>query len=352
MRKSAFLFVLFALGFASCKRENATSTYFVSPEEGSAVKQGQDLVLKLSGELGSFDSVRYLLDTNYLGTKTDTSSFRSRTDSLSLGIKVIVARVFKNGEFKETTTNIVLLPSKDPIKYSFEVLHAFPHDTSSYTQGLEFHEGIFYESAGGYPTDGIGFSSLRKVEPATGKVLKNLDMPATIFAEGLTLVGDKLIQLTWENHIGIVYEKDSFKKVGEFPYQASSEGWGLCFDGQRLYKSDGTNRIYFLNKDTYQEDGFIEVYGQSGAVSELNELEWIDGQIYANVYQKDRIVIIDPQSGAVVGDVNLSGLLPAKDRFENTDVLNGIAWDAKGKRLFVTGKKWNTLFQIKLVEKK
>ncbi|EOR96003.1 Glutamine cyclotransferase [Arcticibacter svalbardensis MN12-7] len=352
MRKIALLFVLFALGFSSCKRELTTSTYFVLPEEGSTLKQGHDLNLKLSAETGSFDSVRYLLDTTYLGTKIDTSSFRSKTDSLSLGIKVITARVFKNGEFKETTTNIVLLPAKDPVNYSFEVLHTFPHDTSSYTQGLEFHEGNFYESAGGNATDGIGISSLRKVEPTTGKVLKSLDMPENVFAEGLTLVDDKLIQLTWQNRIGIVYEKDSFKKVKEFPYQSSPEGWGLCFDGKRLYKSDGTNRIYFLNKDTYQEEGYIEVYDQNGAVNELNELEWIDGQLYANVYQKDRIVIIDPQTGAVVGDVNMSGLLPAKDHFENTDVLNGIAWDANGKRLFVTGKKWNTLFQIKLVEKK
>lgn len=351
MRKIALLFILFALGISSCKRELSTSTYFILPEEGSTIKQGQDLNLKLSAASGSFDSVRYLLDTNYLGTQMDTTSFRSKTDSLSLGIKVITARVFKNGEFKETTTNIVLLPAKAPVNYSFEVLHAFPHDTSSYTQGLEFHEGVFYESAGGYPTDGIGISSLRKVEPATGKVLKSLDMPATVFAEGLTLVDDKLIQLTWENRIGIVYEKDSFKKIKEFPYQASMEGWGLCFDGRRLYKSDGTNRIYFLNKDTYQEEGYIEVYDQSGAVNELNELEWIDGQIYANVYQTDTIVMIDPQSGAVVGEINLSGLLPAKDRFENTNVLNGIAWDAKGKRLFVTGKKWNTLFQIKLIKK-
>lgn len=351
MKKAAILFVLFVSVFASCKRELTSSAYFLLPEEGSRVKKGSEITLKLSGEAGSFDSVQYLLDTSYVGSKQDTSSLKISSQDLGLGIRILTAKVYNGENVKETTTNIVVLPAKAPLRYTYEVVNTFPHDSSAYTQGLEYQDGIFYESDGGTALQGdIGRSTLRKVEPATGKILKKLDMADNVFAEGLTLVGDKLVQLTWQNRIGFVYNKNSFEKLAEFPYQASAEGWGLCFDGNKIYKSDGTNRIYTLNKDTYLEEGFVEVYDQNGPVEMLNELEWIDGQIYANVYETDRIVRIEPSSGAVTADINLAGLLPAKDRFENTNVLNGIAWDAKGKRLFVTGKKWNTLFEIKLKE--
>lgn len=353
MKRAAILFVLFITVFASCKRELTSSAYFLLPEEGSRIKRGSEITLKLSGEAGSFDSVQYLLDTAYVGSKQDTSSLKISSQDLGLGIRILTAKIYNGENVKETTTNIVVLPEKAPLRYTYEVVNTFPHDSSAYTQGLEYQDGIFYESDGGYASQGdIGGSSLRKVEPASGKILKKLDMSGNVFAEGLTLVGDRLIQLTWENRIGFVYHKDSFEKLAEFPYQESQQGWGLCFDGKRIYKSDGSNRIYTLNKDSYVEEGYVEVYDQDGPVVSLNELEWIDGQIYANVYETDRIVIIDPASGAVTADINMSGLLPAKDRFENTNVLNGIAWDAKGKRLFVTGKKWNTLFEIKLKEVK
>ncbi|WP_407428604.1 glutaminyl-peptide cyclotransferase [Arcticibacter sp.] len=351
MRKAVILFVLFVSVFASCKRELTSSAYFLLPEEGSRVKRGSEITLKLSGEAGSFDSVQYLLDTAYVGSKQDTTSLKVSSQALGLGIRTLTAKVYTGEKVKETTTNIVVVPEKDPIRYTYEVVNTFPHDSSAYTQGLEYQDGIFYESDGGYASQGdIGGSSLRKVEPTSGKVLKKLDMPDNVFAEGLTLVGDKLIQLTWENRIGFVYNKDSFEKLAEFPYQESQQGWGLCFDGSKIYKSDGTNRIYTLNKDSYVEEGYIQVYDQNGPVDSLNELEWIDGQIYANVYQEDRIVRIDPSTGAVTADINMVGLLPSKDRSENTDVLNGIAWDVKGQRLFVTGKKWNTMFEIKLKE--
>jgi len=351
MKKAVILFVLFVSVFTSCRRELTSSAYFLLPEEGSRVKRGSEITLKLSGEEGSFDSVQYLLDTTYVGSKQDTSSLKVPSQALALGIRILTAKVYTGEKVKETTTNIVVLPEKAPIRYTYEVVNTFPHDSSAYTQGLEYQGGIFYESDGGTAIQGdIGRSSLRKVEPASGKVLKKLDMADNVFAEGLTLVGDKLIQLTWQNRIGYVYNKDSFEKLAEFPYQESAEGWGLCFDGNTIYKSDGTNRIYTLNKDTYVEEGYVEVYDQNGPVDSLNELEWIDGQIYANVYETDRIVRIDPASGSVTADINLAGLLPDKDRFENTNVLNGIAWDAKGKRLFVTGKKWNTMFEIRLKE--
>jgi len=157
-----------------------------------------------------------------------------------------------------------------------------------------------------------------------------------------------MFQITWKKNEGIVYEKKTFKALGKFPYQNSREGWGLCFDGKRILKSDGSNLIYILNKDNYKEEGYIEVYDHNGPVDQLNELEYIDGKIYANVYQSTRIVIIDPKNGQITGETDLSDILPAIDNYPNTDVLNGIAWNAKGKSRFVTGKKWAKLFQIKL----
>ena len=155
--------------------------------------------------------------------------------------------------------------------------------------------------------------------------------------------------LTWLENVGFVYDGKSLALLDTFPYQNSREGWGLTFDGQQLIKSDGTNRIWFLNKDNYKEEQYIDVYDNNGAVDQLNELEYIDGKIYANIYQTDKIAVINPKNGAIEQYIDLTGILPDKDRFANTDVLNGIAWDAAGKRLFVTGKKFDKLFHIAVI---
>ena len=342
--KKFFIPILVCIATLSCK-QNQEMSEFLSPEEGLNVPVGQTVALKL--KTGSeFDSIQYLVDTALVASRKDTSALSLPTNNLALGARLLVAKVFKDGKAEELTTNIMLLPSTAPVRYSYKVVNTYPHDTASYTQGLEFHDGIFYESDGGYAD--LGGSSLRKVDVKTGKVLKEIKLPDNVFAEGITVVDDKLIQLTWQNGVGFVYDKSSFEKLKEFPYQASREGWGLCFDGQKILKSDGTNKIYTLNKDTYQEEGYIEVYDTKGAVNHLNELEFIDGKIYANVYETDRIVIIDPKTGVVEGDLVLADIAPYDDRFETGFVLNGIAWDPKGKRLFVTGKKWNKLFEIKL----
>ena len=224
----------------------------------------------------------------------------------------------------------------------------FKHDTSSYTQGLEFHGGYLYES------DGLtGESSIRKTDPATGKVLQMTKVRDELFAEGITIVGDKILMLTYQNNVSLEYDLNSLKLLREFPNQYQREGWGLCNDGKVIYSSDGSNTIYILNKDTYMQEGSIEVYDQNGPVRELNELEFIDGRIYANIYNSNRIVIIDPANGQVTAEVDLSELYADSVRaMKDFDgfVLNGIAWDSKGKRLFVTGKKWDKLFQIKLGE--
>ena len=347
MKKIRICILISVFAIAACRKEKGASVYFLSPEEGTNIAIGKPLNIKLDLAPGSFDSVKYLVDTTEIASKTDTSSVNFPTDKMDLGITIVTAKIYKDGTSKEITTNLVLLPATAPREYTYSLINTFPHDTSSYTQGLEYHDGIFYESDGG--REELGGSSIRKVEVG-GKVLKQVNISTDIFAEGLTVIDDKVIQLTWQNGYGIVYDKATFNKIKEFPYQESREGWGLCFDGKSIIKSDGTNRLYFLNKDSYIEQGYIEVYDSKGAIDNLNELEYINGKIYANVYQTNNIVIIDPATGAVEAKLDLSSIYPETNRNENADVLNGIAWDPAGKRLFVTGKKWDKLFEIKIKE--
>lgn len=335
--------------FSSCKQEDKNEYLgFKSPEQGKEVKQGDDINITLDVPAGTtVKEAVYLIDGKTVGTVTGADSYTLKTTALPLGFRLISA-VVDDGNKKDTlTVNIVVKSPVTPKQYGYEVKNVFPHDTTSYTQGLEYHDGKFLESTGEY-----GSSTLRWVDLKTGKALQRIDIDEKYFAEGSTLVGDKVVLLTWEANSGFVYDAKTFKQMGTFPYQNSREGWGLTADGKQLIKSDGTNKIWFLNKDNYKEESFIEVYDDKGQVNQLNELEYIDGKIYANIYQTDNIAIISPESGAVEAYINLSGILPAKDRFSNTDVLNGIAWDAKGKRLFVTGKKFDKLFEINLIPKK
>ncbi len=226
-------------------------------------------------------------------------------------------------------------------EYSYEVVHVYPHDRGAFTQGLLYQDGVLYESTGLN-----GESSLRKVELETGKVLQQVSVPAQYFAEGLALFNGKLYQLTWQNHKCFVYDLATFKQEKEFSYP--TEGWGLTTDGQSLIMSDGSAQIRFLDPATFELKRAITVTARGNPVANLNELEYIKGEIFANVWTTYKIVRIDPANGNVVGIIDLNGLLPVEDRAMDTDVLNGIAWDAKGERLFVTGKHWPKLFEIRL----
>ncbi|HEY0898680.1 MAG TPA: glutaminyl-peptide cyclotransferase [Sphingobacteriaceae bacterium] len=336
------LLSLSAFLFACGTEKTNESIYFQSPEIGSNALAGEPLVLKLNLGSSAVDSVVYYLDSTRIEKRTDSASVQVPTTGLRMGNRLITAKVYRKGVEESITSNVILKPAVAPVNIGYVVVNTFPHDTSSYTQGLEFQDGIFYESDGEN-----GGSSLRKVE-VSGKVLQKVDLSNEIFAEGLTLMGNKLIQLTWQNKFGMIWDKNSLKQLGQFPYQSSMEGWGLTNDSKRLYKSDGSNMLYFLNKDTFREEGYLEVYSNEGPVDQLNELEYIDGKIYSNIYLSDKIMIIDPQTGAVTGTIDLSALYPQADRNSSADVLNGIAYDKNRGRLFVTGKKWDKLFEIKL----
>jgi len=233
---------------------------------------------------------------------------------------------------------------KTPIYYHYRVINTYPHDHKAFTQGLIYHDGVLYESTGQW-----GHSSLRQVDLKTGKILRIYHLPRRYFAEGMTIWENKIIQLTWRSKIGFVYNLKNIEPLTHFAYP--TEGWGMTNDGEKLIMSDGTDKLYFLNVNTFKTIGFIQVRDQNKPITKLNELEYIEGEIFANVWMSDLIARISPQTGQVLGWIDLNGLksLLPKTTYPKPDVLNGIAYDKIGQRLFVTGKFWSQLFEIQLV---
>jgi len=226
--------------------------------------------------------------------------------------------------------------------YGVDIVHTYPHDASAFTEGLFYLNGFLYESTGLE-----GHSSIRKVRIDTGQVVQKLDIPKQYFGEGIVHWQGRLISLTWKSHIGFVFDLETFKLQRQFHYEG--EGWALTRDDRQIIMSDGTSELRYLNPRTLRETGRIEVTLDGKPVLNVNELEWVKGEIYANVWQTNWIIRIDPRSGHVVGLIDVGGLLKPSDIVPGeTDVLNGIAYDAKGDRLFVTGKNWPKLFEIRL----
>ncbi len=230
--------------------------------------------------------------------------------------------------------------------YQYEIVNTYPHDSGAFTQGLVYHQGQLYESTGLE-----GQSSLRRVELETGRVLRKVDLPRPYFCEGLVLFDNKFIQLTWLNGVAFQYDFNSFEQIGSFRYPG--EGWGITHDGKELIMSDGTADIRFLDPSNFQEKRRVTVTDRGRTINRLNELEYIKGEIWANVWYTDRVARIHPATGNVIGWVDLSGLLKPEDtQGLHADVLNGIAYDAERDRIFVTGKQWPKLFEIRVVERK
>jgi glutamine cyclotransferase len=332
------------------KQEESLS---ISPEAGTTYKQGQEVTVKLSYPADQkADSIVYLLDSTRFASKKDSSAVTLKTDSMPLGPRTITSRLFLGGKSQDISTNIVLLAARAPELYTYKVEKVYPHDTSSYTEGLLYQDGYLYESTGTK-----GQSTLRKVDLETGRAIQVAKLDSQYFGEGSAIIGNKILMLTWKDpKVEMVFDKNTFKLLGPpQPNNVGVEGWGMTNDGKKLYMDDSTNRIWFLDKDNYQQIGFVDVYDDQGPIQEINELEYVDGKIYANVYTTDYILEIDPKTGAVLKKIDMSNLWPEAQRpadyDDNNNVLNGIAWDAKGKRMFVTGKKWPHLYQVKFVKK-
>ncbi|WP_462281055.1 glutaminyl-peptide cyclotransferase [Salinivirga cyanobacteriivorans] len=258
---------------------------------------------------------------------------------LPVGIQHFILRSYLNDKQSSDQVLVEVLSEINPEKTRARIVQKLYHDPGAYTQGLEIHKDFIYESTGQYKE-----SSMRKIDIETGKVIDIINLKDDIFGEGMTVIGDKIYQLTWQSNTGFVYDVNSFKQLYEFVYP--TEGWGLTNDGESLIMSDGSYRLYYIDREYFTETRQISVYDQNGPVSRLNELEYINDKILANVYGEDFVLMIDPATGKVLQEIDLSMLkekakLPAK-----ADVLNGIAWDADNEKLYATGKYWPVMFEI------
>lgn len=317
----------------------------VWPVYGTQVRQGDTIQITYTPESNvSIDSVVLSVKGQRL-RKVDSTGYRYIIRrNHPTGRLIYTLTAYRAGASEDRMGEFTVLAAEPPVLYGHKVKHVYPHDKEAYTQGLLWSDGCLYESTGVQ-----GQSSLRKVDLATGNVLQNRLLPREYFGEGLELLGDKLYQLTWQNNKALVYDRSTFEKVGEFNYVG--EGWGLATDGHFLYMSDGSEKIKVRDPATFQPIRTLEVYTDQSKILYLNEMEWINGELWANVYTTDKIVRIDPHTGAVTGVIDMSGLLSPSDIGPETDVFNGIAYDAKRRRIFVTGKYWDKLFEVEIFKK-
>tara|TARA_Y100000991_G_scaffold68399_1_gene51087 strand:+ start:7910 stop:8965 length:1056 start_codon:yes stop_codon:yes gene_type:complete len=277
---------------------------------------------------------------NPLNTNASNSGeYKFLMNKLTLGVKKLIIKSKSNSE----ELNFTLLNNKTPEIYDFEIINEFSRDKNLYTQGLEFYNDTLYESIGRY-----GKSKLVKVNFRNGKAYKELKLPSKYFAEGITIMNNKIYQLTWKENIGFIYDINTFNKINSFEYSDSLEGWGICNDGVKFYKSDGTEKIWILNANNLNEERYIEIYTNKNKIIGLNELEWVNGYIYANRYLRDGIAIINPKNGAIEGVVDLSSLKNKVTQHDELDVINGIAYNNKRNSIFVTGKMWDKIFEIRV----
>ena len=317
---------------------------FEKPAINSTLASGEDIdiLIALTGDMAP-DSVRLYFDGTWFETLAD-GQFEStfNTAESRLGKIPVKAVAYSGNSRPQTVTRfITILSDIVPPVERFQVVATYPHDIGAYTQGLLVHDGYFLESTGDW-----GKSGLRKVEISSGKVLKSHGLESKFFGEGLALLNNKLYQLTWTTNTGFVYDVSTFTLLGTIHY--NTEGWGLTTDGERLIMSDGTNRIYFLEPEYFTVMSTVEVYDNKEAVWQLNELEYIDGVLWANIYQTEKLARIDPLTGKVLSYIDLSGILDPKDRHPDIDYLNGIAWDNDNGKLYVTGKRWPKVYEIKI----
>lgn len=291
------------------------------------------------------------------GKETDSNNGTLSIDTKDLGVgkQFISAMVYYGeGKSKRVNNSFEVFANTAYKAYKYKIVNTYPHDPKAFTQGLQYKDGILYESTGKY-----GESTIRKVELETGNVLLKKDIDEKYFGEGLTIMNDELHLLTWREFKGFLHDPQSLKEIGDFDYDKSKEGWGLTNDGTHLIKSDGTHNIRFLDPETHKEVRSIQVYTNKRAISRLNELEYINGKIFANWWRIDNIrkssiiVVINPENGIVEAVIDLEKLrdiVEEKQKLTNDDVLNGIAYDAENNRMFVTGKNWSKLFEIELIE--
>ncbi len=333
-----FAFIL-SLVFTGCNED--LSFKFSTPKKINIDKK---LLLRVNETNGApVDSIHFYLNGVKIAQKNNVEI---NLQDQKLGKHLLTATLFFEGQTKKLNNVIHFLADQKPVIYDFKIVNTFPHDSDAFTQGFEYHNGFMYESTGGN-----GTSFIRKTVLESGKILQQKDLDPPYFGEGITLFNNKIYQLTWRAKKGFIYDLHTFESLNSFSYGKSKEGWGLTHNKQELIKSDGTERIWFIDPQSLQEKHFIEAYTNKRKAERLNEIEYVQGKIYANIWQKNTIIIINPKNGTIEGVVNLNKLRKSVDlKEQNKDaVLNGIAYDSENDRLFVTGKNWDKTFEIKLI---
>lgn len=290
------------------------------------------------------DSVAYFVNDQRVGGTKGTENFRFELLDQKLGYQYLKAKVYFGGDSSDATKRIEVVSDIEPKLLKYKIVNTFPHDTTAFTEGLEFHDGRLFESTGQK-----GDSYFREVDYKTGKVIKQVDLGKEYFGEGITFFGDKLYQLTWQEKTGYIYDAKTLKLEKTFKYDKDIEGWGMTHDDKYIYHSDGTEKIWRMDPATQKLIDYINVYSGNSKIKAINELELIDGKFYANVWQKDAIAVVNPESGAVERILNLSDLRKSL-KAKNAEVLNGIAYNPATKTIFVTGKYWDKMFEITVSE--
>lgn len=337
--------ITLSLIIASCEGEKNEKNYLFSIDT-SVLKQvyqpneSADFVIK-NDKAKKIDSVNYILNNKSIGTSVANNKLHYSFENEKLGWHLLKAKVYFEDETAEIETNFTVVAQDAPKLLTYKIINTYPHDIAAYTQGFEFYNGTLYEGTGQY-----GKSSLRKTEYKTGKVLEKKDLQPRYFGEGITILNNKVYQLTWRENTGFIYDAKTFNLEKTFNYPLKIEGWGLTNDGEKLYISDGSEKIYILDPETLKEIDYINIYTNANKIEQINELEWINGKIWANVYQRDSIAIINPKTGAVESIINLSDLKSKVTQHPDINVLNGIAYNPKTKTIFVTGKNWDKVFEI------
>jgi glutamine cyclotransferase len=341
------LFAFIALGVISnsCKEdENALKNLF-SIENASIkpilkLEESIDLVLQ-NKENKTIDSVVYYINEKRVGSVKGNEKLPFALKNQKLGNQSIKALVYFESKNIDISTSFSIYASQEPKILNYSIVTTYPHDINAYTQGFEFYNGILLEGTGQYKE-----STLRKTDYKTGKVTEQIKLEDKYFGEGITVLKDKIYQLTWEENTGFVYDAKTFKLEKTFSFE--TEGWGITNDGEKLYMSDGSEKIYILDPVTLKVVDKICVYTAGSKIESINEMEWVNGKIWANVYQKDVIAVINPKTGAVENVINCSELKSKVTQHSELDAFNGIAFNQSTKTYFVTGKNWDKTFEIKI----
>jgi glutamine cyclotransferase len=349
MKKHNFLaFILLGITLIGCggkqKGENSLFTIDDSAFPAHFLPKQTVSIAILNPKSKDIDSIAYFVNDQKIGSSTNTNAFQFELQNLKLGYQYLKAKVYFGSDSSDATKRIEIVSNITAKRLQYTIINTFPHDAASFNQGLEFHNDTLYESTGQK-----GTSYIRKYDYKTGKIFRQTDLDSKYFGEGITVLNEKVYQLTWQERTGFIYDANTLKLEKTFTYDKEIEGWGMTNDGEYIYLSDGTEKIWKMNPQTQKLVDYINVYSGDAKIKALNELEFINGKFYANVWQKDAIAVIDPASGAIEGILDMSGLRKLT-KATNDDVLNGIAYNPKTKTIFVTGKNWDKMFEIKVTE--